>query len=166
MTFHRILLRIALLSLTFFLTATVVGLHAQKKKLPKRLPIAVITAFQKTFPKAKIYGVDVEQKDTSVYYIIECRDGDVHRDISYTPDGRIFQEGESVPPKSLPERVRSALDNRFKRYTVQSAQKTVRDTAIVGYAVKLTSGKKNYAVNVDSSDAITRVKEIKRDADD
>jgi hypothetical protein len=135
---------------------------AQKKRIPKRLPVAVITAFQKTYPKAKIYGVDVEQRDTIVYYKIECRDGAVHRNILYTADGSIFEKEESVAPASLPERVKAALDNRFKRYKVQSARRTVRDTAIIGYAVKLTSGKKDYAVTVDSSNTLVRVKEVRR----
>lgn len=138
---------------------------AQKKKIPKKLPVAVISAFQKTYPKAKIYGVDVLQKDSLVYYEIESRDGAVYRNILYTADGKIFEMRQSVPPKSMPEAIKAALDKRFKRYTIQSARTIIRDTTFVGYTVKLASGKKNYTVSVDSSNAIVQVKEAKRESD-
>jgi hypothetical protein len=162
---HRILKWMALLYFTFFAAVTHECLQAQKKKIPKRLPVAVITSFQKTYLKARIYSVDVEQKDSIVYYTIECRDVSVYRNIVYTADGSIYEKGESVSPKSLLEGIRTALNNRFRRCKLLSAQKTIRDTALVGYTVKLTSGKKTYAVGVDSSDTVVRVKEIKRGGD-
>ncbi len=148
---------------TLFLAISHECLCAQKKKIPKKLPVAVISSFQKTYPKAKIYSVNVEQKDTCVYYNIECKDGVAHRNILYAPDGNIFEKRESVSPGSIPENVQTSLESRFRHSKVQSAQKIVRDSTLIGYTIKLTSGKKDYSVNTDSTDTIIKVKEIKRD---
>lgn len=72
---------IILAALLCALFVTAVTCAENKKFTAKDLPAAVVMSFQKTYPKAKITGVDVEKRDTIFYYEIESTDGTVKRDL-------------------------------------------------------------------------------------
>lgn len=152
------------------LTATIVliiagmsdALHAQgeKKIKQKDLPAAVQSAFNKSYPNAKISGAAKEVENGKTYYEIESVDGKMKRDLLYTPEGAAYEIEETIPASDLPQSVKDALQKQFQEYTITKAEKTVHGTALQ-YDVVLKSGKKGYEVSVGPAGKILSSEQIK-----
>ncbi len=90
-----------------------VATHAGEEKITKKdLPRAVLSAFEKAYPKADIKGLSREEEGGSVFYEIESLDGKTSRDILYTSDGKPAEIEEAIAVKQLPAAVKATVQQR------------------------------------------------------
>jgi hypothetical protein len=135
--------------------------QAQGKKIAvKDLPIAITTAFQKTYPKTTITGAATEMESGKKMYEVESKDGTINRDLLFTEKGEVFEIEESITPESLPADITSALEKQFTKYKLVKGEK-ITHGAKVEYELKVKSSKKMYAVVLDSSAKIIKSDTVK-----
>jgi uncharacterized membrane protein YkoI len=93
----------------------------------KVLPPAVLTAFQKAYPKAVIKGASKEVEKGVTYYEVESVDGKMNRDLLYAADGKVVEVEEAVAPGALPAAVLKALDKAYPGYKIVKAEELTKD---------------------------------------
>ena len=144
-TFPRVALIAVALSL-FSLSAV-----AQEKKIAaKQVPAAVLSAFKSSYPNATIRGYAQEKENGKLFYEIESREGTMHRDVLYNPDGTIAEIEESIAASDLPADAQQAIKQKYPRAVIILAEKTTAGDT-VGYEVSLRNGKKRIGMEFDSS---------------
>jgi hypothetical protein len=114
------------------------------------VPHAVLAAFTRRWPHATVRGYSRETENGAVFYEVESREGEVTRDVSFHPDGRVAVVEESIRPATLPSAARAALAALQPPATVRLVEKVMRGDTI------------EYEVHVRQSG---RVKEIHFDRD-
>ena len=135
-----------------FLTLAV-GAQAQDKErklTTKQLPSAVVSAFQKAYPKATIKGVAEEKKDGKIYFEIESMDGKTSRDLLYQADGTISEIEEGIALTELPEAAKSAVLTKYPKGKLIKAEKVTKGSQ-VSYDIDVQTGKRKFEVDVDAN---------------
>ena len=152
---------IAALMGTLIIMAVFSTAQAQENKIAvKDLPVAVTAAFQKAYPKATITGATTEVEDGKTLYEVESKEGTINRDLLFTDKGEIFEIEESIALEALPANVKSALEKQFTKYRLIKGEKVTEGTKVV-YELKVKSGKKTFAVVLDSNAKIVKSKAVK-----
>jgi hypothetical protein len=118
-----------------------------------KAPEAVLTAFQKAYPKATIIDISQETKEGKIYYEIESKDGGQRRDLLYLADGKVFEMEEAIKVADLPKEITSGLSAEFPKGEPKKAEKITRGSTIQ-YEVLLENGENNLEVLVDSGGKI------------
>jgi hypothetical protein len=117
----------------------------EKKLTTKDLPAVVLSAFEKSYPKATIKGVGSETEGGVTYFEIESVDGTLKRDLLYTPDGKAVEIEETVGLKDLPEAARQTIAKDYPKSEMKKAEKVMRDAVVTPprkYSRPPRSGKK------------------------
>jgi hypothetical protein len=151
MMFTKIVSRIVFSTMAVAMLAlSAVAQEQEKKVTAKDVPAAVITAFKSAYPNATIRGYASEREDGKQYYEIESREGNLHRDVLYNPDGTVAEVEESLNASDLPADALKAIKQKYPKGVITLAEKTtVGDT--VGYEVSVKQGGKRFAMEFDSS---------------
>jgi cyanate lyase len=116
---------LALLAALIFGVSTNASAEGKKKFTKKDLPSAVVSAFEKAYPKATIEGVSKEKENNTTYYEIESIDGTTKRDLLYAADGTIAEIEESIEAKDVPEAVAKTLKSDYGKYTIEKSEKVM-----------------------------------------
>lgn len=148
---------VAVVSLTMIVVfAFAIEARAQEKKITKKdVPQAVISAFEKAFPKAKVKSYSTETEDGKTVYEVESYQGRMTLDVSYLSDGTASEIEEGVTPGSLPEAVKVALKANYPGGKIARAErKTVGSD--VTYEVRMTVGKNRVSVEIDASGKVVK----------
>ncbi len=116
-------------------------------------PEAVLVAFHKAYPSAKISDVSAERKDSVTYYEIESMDGAQRRDLLYLADGTVFEMEEAIAVDSLPDVVTRALKIEYPSGRLQKAERITRGK-VIEYEVTMENDESNLEFLVDSSGTI------------
>ena len=136
-------------------------LNAQEKKISRKdVPSAVLAAFEKAYPHAKIRGTSTEVENGKTYFEIESMDGTQARDILYLADGTVAEIEEAVAVGTLPEAVRTAIGKEFPKAKIAKAEKTTKGTE-VSYEVHVALGSKKGSVVVDPSGKVLEKNPLK-----
>jgi glycine cleavage system H lipoate-binding protein len=144
--------------LSLFLVLTVV---AQEKKISqKNVPPAVLAAFEKAYPHAKIKGTSTEVEHGKTYFEIESVDGTQARDILYLADGTVVEIEEAVAAGALPGAVKSAISEEFVKAKITKAEKTTKGTEI-SYEVHISLGSKRGSIVVDPTGKVLEKNPLK-----
>jgi len=93
-------------------------------------------------------------------YEVESKEGTIQRDILFTDKGEIFEIEESIALEALPANVKSALEKQFTKYRLIKGEKVTEGTKVV-YELKVKSGKKTFAVVLDSNAKTVKSKAVK-----
>src|SRR5215813_11851489 len=101
-----------------------VGQESEKKVSARQVPSVIIKNFKSAYPNAKILGYASEKEDGKQYYEIESRDGTLHRDVLYNPDGSVAEVEETVAPNDLPASVQESFKKEHRRAVITLAEKT------------------------------------------
>jgi hypothetical protein len=157
----------ALSVLALILAVAVVGFAAESKKevsaekkiARKDVPAAVMSAFQKAYPKAEIRGTNQETEDSTTYFEIESRDGKVKRDILYMVDGSVKEIEESISKSELPAAIQDAIAKEYPKGSIRKGERTTRDNA-VEYELIVQTGKDKMEVVLDESGKIVKTKKL------
>jgi hypothetical protein len=130
-------------------------LAGQEKKLSEsEVPEAVLHAFAKTYPNAKVRNWDKEIRDGKVLYEAEgVTDGNVTRSIMYSPDGKVVLIKETMAVADLPASITGMVSKQFPGAVIQAAQKRTHDETVE--YVLLLEGVATKRIVVDSSGKIT-----------
>ena len=113
----------------------------------KDLPAAVLTAFEKAYPKAEIKGLTKEKENGKTFYEIESVDGKLSRDLLYLADGTVVEIEEGVPPGDLPASVKAAVGKEHPQGKIVKSEKVTRGSEVT-YAFQVKSGKATYGMAV------------------
>jgi hypothetical protein len=148
-----------ILLLSCLLAAPVVP--AQDKKISRKdVPAAVLAAFGKAYPHAKIKGTSTETEKGTTYYEIESMDGTQARDILYLADGTASEVEEVVAASSLPGPVKSAVGNEFPKAKIAKAEKVTKGTD-VSYEVHVSLGSKKGSILLSPSGTVVEKSPLK-----
>lgn len=104
----------------------------------KDVPASVLAAFAKAYPNATVKGYTREVERDQTMYEVECLEGKTHRDVTYSPDGKLLLVEESIDMKDVPPAVRQALEKKYPKAKVQLAEKLM-DGKTVEYEFHLTT---------------------------
>ena len=130
----------------------------------KDLPAAVISAFQKQYPNAKIKGVSSEVEDSTAYYEIESVDSTSRRTVLYTSDGKLTEIEEVVSSKQLPDSARAEIAKTYPKGKVEAAEKVTKGDKTT-YEVKIENGKENIEAVFDSNGKLINAEKVKGEED-
>jgi hypothetical protein len=137
--------------------------NAQEKKISKKeVPQAVISAFEKVYPKATMRGFAREVERGKVYYEVESVDGNTTRDLLYSADGTVYEIEEGVATGDLPEAVKSAISAKYPDGKILKAEKTTHGTAMQ-YEIRIQSGKSRVGMTVDPAGKVIEEKKSSSD---
>src|SRR5262245_1294926 len=87
--------------------ATALPVAAAEQKIAcKAIPGAATDAFKAAYPKAVVKGCAKENDNGKVAYEFSTEEGKIHRDISYTEDGKLIVAEETIPFETAPDAVK------------------------------------------------------------
>jgi ABC-type glycerol-3-phosphate transport system substrate-binding protein len=130
--------------------------NAQEKKITKKdVPVAVVSAFEKAYPDAKVKGYSTETEDGKTTFEIESLQGKLALDVAYLPDGTPVEIEEEVAAGSLPAVVKAAVKSNFSNGKIAKAEKKTVGT-VVTYEMRVKTSKKTAEVEIDPSGAIIK----------
>jgi len=132
------------------------GLSLQAQERPvsvKKIPPAVLGAFHRSYPSAKIRGASTEVEKGKKYYEIESLDGNQARDILYLSDGTAVEIEERVPADSLPAAVRESVAKVFPGAEITKAERLTKGDAS-SFEIHVQSGPKKGSVVTDTAGTV------------
>ena len=148
---------ITVVSITLiFVFVSGIEANAKEKRIQKKdVPAAVISAFEKAYPNAKVKGFSTEAENGKTYFEVESSVEKMGLDVSYLSDGTVVEIEEQVTVESLPDAVKATLKTNFsKARVVKAEKKTVGST--VSYELKVTFGKSKSEVEIDPGGKVLR----------
>ena len=156
----RIFFRVSVIACMIGLPAR--SSFAQEKKISQReLPAAVRTAFEKTYPHAKIQGASEEVEKGKKLYEIESTDGTVRRNLLLEADGTIVEIEEEIAVSELPATVKATIQKKYPSDKIEMVEKITRGST-EEYELLLLAGKTTREVVV-GSDGVIRTREKEND---
>jgi hypothetical protein len=135
--------------------ALLVSTQTANAMAKKVLPAAISSAFQKSYPAAKILAWSTEKDNGVLCYEVESMDGKTRRDLIYSADGVAQEIEELIQPSDLPAAVSSALLKAYPGETVKTAEKLTRGT-FSGFEVVVVQGKTSSTVVIDNAGTIQK----------
>lgn len=129
-----------------------------QKVTKKNVPAAVISAFEKSFPNAKVKGYSREKEGDKVSYEIECMVGAVHHDVSYNADGSLVVDEETIKFEESPDMVKKALQAAYPQGKIQLAEKLTSGSD-VKYEFIVKTSKKTQEVEFDASGKVVNTED-------
>ncbi len=138
----------------------------KKKKFSKKdLPAAVLSAFEKEYPKAMIKGGGKEKEKGMTYYEVESVDGKVKRDLLYTPEGKKTETEETIDMSAAPASIKPTLDAEYPKCKILKAEKVMKDSSTT-YEILLRDGKKSHEVVFDADGKMIKGGKNDKDEED
>jgi len=143
------------LILHFFLIALLTSLYTgcdesdEREITDTEVPIAIIEAFNKAYPKAIVSEYREEVEDGTKIHEISFRHGDQKISILYSHDGLVIALEETIPAADLPWSIHDELENNFDKYQIKEIEKITKGANIF-YEVVLVaeSEEKNKKYNL------------------
>ena len=133
----------------------------QEQSIKKNeVPKVIMDAFLKAYPKAKIKGFSKETHEGKLTYEIESSEAQIHRDVTYNPDGSLVSVEETLPASELPEAVRSTLSKEFPKARILKSEKLTKGQTIE-YELLLEVGKESFEVVFDPDGKIVKKEVVK-----
>lgn len=120
------------------------AVSAQETEISRRdVPPAVLAAFEKAYPNAKVLEWEKEIHSGKLYYEAETVDGKIPRNILYSPDGVVAQVEEKIAANKIPAAVADAVKRQYPDANIRSAEKvTAGDTTEYTLQLKGANQKK------------------------
>jgi hypothetical protein len=103
---------------------------ATKYTIAVKLPAAITTAFEKSYPNATIRGTAQETEGGKTVYEVESVDKGKARDLMYNPDGTVISIEEEMNAADLPAPVTAALKKLYPKATITVAEKLTEGKTI------------------------------------
>jgi hypothetical protein len=132
--------------------------ESEKKLARKEVPAAVLAAFERAYPKAKILGYTEETEDGKTAYEIESVEGKVHRDVLYWHDGTLIVIEETLPVSEMPRAVQDAI-KRVSPSGVIEISEILKRGKTVEYEVLIREGKRSFELVLDPAGKILKREE-------
>lgn len=136
----------------FFLTS--LALAGEHTLDPAALPPAVTAAVRARYPGATLTAAALEGKEYEATVTV----GERHLDLAFAADGTWLEEEERVTTEALPAPVTSALDTRWKGWTVARAERATTPKGTT-YEVVVKSGARSAEVVLSDAGVVKRVEQ-------
>ncbi len=130
--------------------------RAQEVRIkPKDLPRAVVRAFHKAYPGAKITGATREIENRVTVYELESLDGSITRDVVFTADGRLSEVEEAMPYDALPDIVRASFLKAYPDAGVKKVERLSHGGSL-RFEITVTMHGSQKEIVIDSSGTIVK----------
>ena len=123
-----------------FLTVAAVADESVKLKRHE-VPEAVLSAFNRAYPKARINSYLRETREGKTVFELETIEKLTHRDLIYSAAGEILEIEESLSPSALPGAVKTAVDGLYPKAKIIKAEMVTKGTSTVYEAIVNVKGK-------------------------
>ena len=121
---------------------TVAAVADESVKLKRHeVPEAVLGAFNRAYPKARVNAYLRETREGKTVFELETIERSTHRDLIYSPAGEILEIEESLSPSALPGAVKTAVDGLYPRAKIIKAEMVTKGTSTVYEAIVNVKGK-------------------------
>ena len=128
------------LAMTFLVVVAPVTSAQDRPPSTAKLPKAVLTAFEKAYPNAKVLTSTSENENGKTLYEIESLDEGRRRDLLYLADGTVWACEETIDPTTLPAPVKIAIDHQYEGWKIEKAEKATLGKS-EAYELVLSKGK-------------------------
>jgi hypothetical protein len=145
-------------SLILLVSAFALAEDQETKINKKDLPAAVLNAFEREYPLAKITGAAREIEGDVEYYEIESKEHGTKRDVLYQADGGLVSVEETFRPRDLPIFVDDAIMHEYPKGKIKSAEKITR-ARVSSFEVVVQDGKRYFEVALTADGRITETEE-------
>lgn len=146
-------------AITLVFGYSIVLAQEQESKIDKKdCPAAVITAFEKAYPNAKISEIEKSENNGQIMYEIGAKTGKSEIEAGYAADGTLLQVTEDIAVKALPAAVKTAILADMPKGTIKGVEKITKGAA-VEYEVMVLVGKEKTEVVADATGKIISKKE-------
>ena len=125
-----------------------------------QVPSEVIKAFKTAYPRASVRGYTKVEIDGTPFYKLETVDGDIHRKISYTPDGSVAKMEERITVNELPEEALQATEGKYPQAKITSARRVTQGEQI-SYEVSVKKSGKAFELKFDAGGKLISALEVK-----
>ena len=105
------------------------------------VPEAVLGAFNRAYPKARVNAYLRETREGKTVFELETIERSTHRDLIYSPAGEILEIEESLSPSALPGTVKTAIDGLYPKAKISKAELVTKGTSTVYEAIVNVKGK-------------------------
>ena len=123
-----------------FLTVAAVADESVKLKRHE-VPEAVLGAFNRVYPKARVNAYLRETREGKTVFELETIEKSTHRDLIYSVAGEILEIEESLSPSALPGPVKVAVDGLYPKAKISKAEVVTKGTSTVYEAIVNVKGK-------------------------
>jgi hypothetical protein len=121
---------LAVLTLTISIGGVALAEEGEQTVPCKKLPIAVMKAFSKSYPKATIKNCSREVEDGKVSYEVASKEKAIGRDVLYDAKGNVIVVEETMAMSEAPEPVQQAFNKKFSKAEIILAERLLRGTSI------------------------------------
>jgi uncharacterized cupredoxin-like copper-binding protein len=128
------------------------------------VPQNILTAFEKSYPNAKIKGYSKETDEGKVVYEIESKEGKIARDVTYAADGNLVSVEESMLFRQLPKPVQAAMKKEFPKSKTVKCEKILKGS-VTQYELVIRSGKKQQEVVFDADGKVLETEQAGEEDD-
>ena len=135
------LTRIAFIAIALCCAQALPLTAAEQKFACKAIPSAATDAFKAAYPKAVVKSCAKENDKGKVAYEFSTEEGKIHRDVSYSEDGKLIVAEETIPFETAPDVVKVALKNKQPKGQVKLSEKITGEGA-VKYEFRVKTGGK------------------------
>ena len=123
-----------------FLTVAAVADESVKLKRHE-VPEAVLSAFNRAYPKARVNSYLRETREGKTVFELETIEKSTHRDLIYSATGEILEIEESLSPSALPGTVKTAIDGLYPKAKISKAEVVTKGNSTVYEAIVNVKGK-------------------------
>ncbi len=122
-----------------------------EEKVPlDKLPKAVSEAVMKKFPKAKMISASKEKEKDKIVYEVQIKNEGYSMDVTVSAEGKILLVEKEIPVKELPKVITDAVETKYPKSTITSAEEISKDDKITKYEMVITTAdKKKLEVSFD-----------------
>jgi hypothetical protein len=120
------------------------------------VPAAVLAAFAKAYPNAKIIGYSKETDEGQTVYEIESTEGTIHRDVTYAADGALVSVEETMDLAAMPVAVQQAVNKKFPGGKIAKSEKVTKG-ARVAYEFEIEFKGKIVEIVFDAAGKETKI---------
>ena len=125
-----------------------------------QVPSEVIKAFKAAYPRASVRGYAKVEVDGKPFYKLETIDGEMHRNISYAPDGSVAKMEERITANELPAGAQQAIEGKYPKAKITTAEKVTQGEQI-SFEVSVKKGGKVFDLKFDADGKLISAHEVK-----
>ena len=124
------------------------------------VPDAVLKAFKSAYPQASTRSYMKVEVNGMPFYRIESVEKDLHRNVTYNPDGSVAKIEERIATNDLPAVAQQTIQEKYPNGKVARAEKATQGDQI-GYQAEVRKGGKSFDLVFDAGGKLVSAREVK-----
>jgi hypothetical protein len=131
------------------LIATAAYVRGDDKVAPDKLPKAITDAIKKAYPDAEIVSAEKGEEDGKPIFEVVIKYKKESIEVTLSPEGKILSAEKSIELKDVPKAVMEALEKKYPKATVKTAEELTKDGKVMYELVIVTADKKDLEVTFE-----------------